>query len=451
MIAPARQAAYRILLQIATTDAHSDELLRARDVDALSPQDRNLATTLVLGTLRWQLALDAQVRDLLARPTAKLSPEAETALRMGAYQLLHLDRVPAHAAIHDSVELVKRGHERGAAGLVNAVLRKIGQSVEHRQHSSVAAVLAHPAWMVERWTRRYGAEASEAICSWDQEPAATVLRFAPNADLAGLETEPGAFLNCARRVLRGDAGRSAAVRAGHARIQDEASQLVAEIAAACSADEVRVAKVLDTCAAPGGKTAVLLERLPQAQVTAMDVSRKRLDAMVLAARADRFATRREGQLHFRVADAAKLDLRPEWDRILCDVPCSGTGTMARNPEIRLRLTEADLRRQQARQVAILRAALAGLAPGGRLIYSTCSLEPEENEDVIARVLPEKAEFSLVSAAGILDDLAASGVLTGEGRERLRSATEGEFLHTIPGMHRCDGFFVAVLQRAQQAS
>ena len=125
MIAPARRVSYRILLQIATSDAHSDDLLRSAEVDRLSAQDRNLTTTLVLGTLRWQLALDARIRELLARPEAKLSPEAATALRMGAYQLLHLDRVPAHAVIHDSVELVKYGDERGAAGMVNAVLRKI--------------------------------------------------------------------------------------------------------------------------------------------------------------------------------------------------------------------------------------------------------------------------------------------------------------------------------------
>lgn len=433
MIAPARQAAYRILLQVATTDAHSDDLLRSPAVDALSPQDRNLTTTLVLGTLRWQLALDAPIRGLLARPDAKLSPEASTALRMGAYQLLHLDRVPPHAVINDSVELIKRGPERSAAGMVNAILRNIARS--GAQKSSPSA--AHPAWMVERWTRHYGPEAAEAICRWDQEPAPITLRAAPNADLPNLETEPGTFLTSARRLLCGDA--AAAVRAGRARIQDEASQLVAEIAAAPIAAEARVAKVLDTCAAPGGKTAILLERLPQAQITAVDVSRKRLDAMqkLLGPLGDRLA--------WEAADAAALNLRPEWNRILCDVPCSGTGTMARNPEIRLRLAETDLQRQQARQIAILRAALAGLAPGGRLIYSTCSLEPEENEDVVAAVLRTVPGFRIVSVAPILDELAASGALTAEGRERLRS--DVDFLRTIPGIHPCDGFFAAILERA----
>lgn len=438
MIAPARRAAYRILLRVSTTDAHSDELLRDRDVDALSAQDRNLATALVLGTLRWQLALDAEIRQRLAQPNAKLRPEVATALRMGAYQLLYLNQIPAHAAIHDSVELVKRGRERGTAGLVNAVLRKIAQGAEREPQESAAAAAAHPAWMAERWTRFYGAEAAAAICRWDQEPAGTTLRMMqPDVDLAGLETEPGAFLSCARRVVRGDAGRSAAVDSGQARIQDEASQLVGEIAAAGPAGGG--SEVLDTCAAPGGKTAILLERLPNAQITAIDVSRRRLDAM------RELMGGTNPQLSFLAADAAKLELRPEWDRILCDVPCSGTGTMARNPEIRLRLTEADLKRQQARQVAILRAGLAGLAPGGRLVYSSCSLEPEENEEVIAMAMRGFSGFCVIPMAKVLDDLAANAVLTMDGRERLRSAAEGDFLRTIPGVQPCDGFFAAVLE------
>jgi 16S rRNA (cytosine967-C5)-methyltransferase len=499
MIAPARLISYQILLQIATSDAHSDELLRSAEVDALSAQDRNLTTTLVLGTLRWQLALDARIRGLLARPGAKLSAEAATALRMGAYQLGYLERVPTHAVIHDSVELVKtaparkrtggsetamvsraRGGDPGAAGMVNAVLRKIaaqgkvenaGPSAPRLRRSAqddtlvmreLAARWAHPEWMVERWARRYGLEAAEAICRWDQEPAGICLRLVePGADLEGIETEPGAFLRAARRLIRGDVGRSAAFREGRIRIQDEASQLVAEVLAGragpgrtggeknrtTAPNEARqetgggALRVLDTCAAPGGKTAILAERLPEAEITAVDVSRKRLDIM-----RKRMPGSIAERVRFEVADAVRLQLKPEWDLILCDVPCSGTGTMARNPEIRLRVTEADLGRQQARQVAILRAGLAGLAPGGRLVYSTCSLELEENEQVVEEVLREASGFGVVPVEGILDRLAESGVVTADGRERLRTATEGGFLRTLPGVHPCDGFFAAVLAR-----
>lgn len=460
MIAAARRISYRILLQIATSDAHSDELLRGAEVDALSAQDRNLATMLVLGTLRWQLSLDARIQALLTKPRARLSAEAATALRMGAYQLLYLERIPAHAAIHDSVELVKSGKERGAARLVNAVLRGVqrtasgGQdcgnpapSEERLGAEELAKRWSHPAWMVERWVRRYGAEAAEAICRADQEAPGTAVRAEPDAAFGDLETEPGAFLSCARRVLRGDAGRNPAVRAGRARIQEEASQLVAEMLAAGDWPSRRTRfapggrqRVLDTCAAPGGKTAVLAERLPGAEITAVDASRKRVDGM------RRMPALASERIRLQVADAAKLELRPEWDRILCDVPCSGTGTLARNPEIKLRLEEADLARQQARQKAILRTGLSGLAQGGRLVYSSCSLEPEENEDVVAAVLREVAGFRVVPAAGVLDELAASGVLTAEGRERLRGATQGEYLRTVPGEDPCDGFFAAVLER-----
>lgn len=446
-IAPARGVAYRLLLQMEATDAHSDDLLRAPEVDALSPQDRHLTTTLVLGTLRWQLALDARIRPLLARPGAKLSPAAATALRMAAYQLLYLERIPAYAAINDSVELVKQSPERGAAGMVNAVLRKIAAQPravppQHpRSAQEIAAAWAHPDWMVARWVRRYGLQAAQAICQGDQEPAGVTIRLAdPEIHPEGIETEPGVFLSIARRIIHGDP--SAAFRARQLRMQDEASQLVAEIAAAAApVAGPAAARVLDTCAAPGGKTAVLLERLPQAQITALDVSRKRLQAAQAALHAESAPN-----LRFQVADATRVQLEPEYGLILCDVPCSGTGTLARNPEIRLHLKEGDLPRQQARQAAILRAGLAGLASGGRLVYSTCSLEPEENEAVVAQVLDAVPGLRIVPVEDLLDWLAGVGMVTAPGRERLRTATERGFLRTLPGIHPCDGFFAAVIER-----
>ncbi len=297
--------------------------------------------------------------------------------------------------------------------------------------------------MVERWVRLYGAEAAEAICRWDQEPASTAVRVDPDAKFDDLETEPGYFLAAARHVVRGDVAKSAAVREGRARIQDEASQLVGEIAAGAVGGAGRV---LDLCAAPGGKTAILAERLPEAKITAVDVSRKRLDAMVLAARAGRIATGGENRLEFLVADAAKMELQPEWDLILCDVPCSGTGTMARNPEIRLR---ANGGRSQAATCTAGGDPADGIARtegGGRLVYSTCSLEPEENEAVVDEVLGSVPGLAVVPVAGILDQLAERGVVMAEGRERLRSATDGSFLRTLPGVHPCDGFFAAVMDR-----
>jgi 16S rRNA (cytosine967-C5)-methyltransferase len=445
MIAPARAAAFHILLKVSTTDGHSDELLRAQEVDALTAQDRALTTTLVMGTLRWQLKLDARIRALLARPDAKLAPAVETALRLGAYQLLYLDRIPAHAAIGESVELAKVAGERFASGMVNAVLRKLVRlprattQGEQGSAAEVADAYAHPQWMVERWVQNYGLEITAAVCHADQEPASTHLRLLyPDAKSSladeGVELEAGEFLTTARRVVSGDVLRSAAFQKGWIRIQDEGSQLVAELGG-------HGRRILDVCAAPGGKTAILVERNPDAEITAYDVSRRRLEAMRRG-----FANGKE-RVRFEVQDATAMELPPEYDLILCDVPCTGTGTIGRNPEIRFRVSEEEIARQQARQVKILSRALEGLAPGGRLMYSTCSLEPEENDAVVKECLERRHEVRLVALYGEVERLEGEGVLHADGAAKLKkSALSGGYLRTLPGIHRCDGFYAALIVR-----
>ena len=238
------------------------------------------------------------------------------------------------------------------------------------------------------------------------------------------------FLTAARRVVRGDVVRSEAFRRGWVRIQDEGSQLVAELAG-------RGANILDTCAAPGGKTAILAERNPGAEVTAMDVSRRRLDAMRRNFQDD--------QIRFLVEDAAEAQFEPRYDFILCDVPCTGTGTIARNPEIRFRIDETEIARQHERQVKILSRALAGLAPGGRLLYSTCSLELEENEAVVAECLGRARGFELRALDEDVARLEREGILHADGARKLReSALRYGFLRTLPGVHECDGFFAAMI-------
>lgn len=437
-IAPARAAAFAILLQVATTDAHSDELLRGRDVDALAVQDRALATTLVLGTLRWQLALDAQIRPLLSRPDAKLAPVVEAALRMGAYQLRYLDRIPAHAAIGESVELTRQAGEKFAAGMVNAVLRKVAKlPADARRGVSLADEFAHPRWMVERWERSYGANATRAICAFDQEPAAVRIRLAhPDAEHAladdGVELAQGEFLTAARRVVKGDVARSYAFRNGWVRIQDEGSQLVAELAGHGD-------MILDVCAAPGGKTAILAERNPNSAITAFDASKRRLDAMK--------RNLADTRIGYVVQDATAMELQAEYDLILCDVPCTGTGTIGRNPEIRFRVDEMEIARQHERQVRILSRALEGLVSGGRLLYSTCSLEPEENDAVIAEVLGQTSKWVMAPLEDEVLRLEREGVLSADGSAWLRaSALRDGCLRTLPGVHPCDGFFAALIVR-----
>ncbi len=438
MIAAARRVAFDLLQRVATSDAHSDELLRTMRVNALSAQDRNLVTTLVLGTLRWQLALDEILVRFLARPDQRLAEPVRAALRLGAFQLLHLDRVPPHAVLNDSVEMVKQSSEPGAAGMVNAVLRKV---MHMPRGAAMDAAAAHPAWMVARWRRHFGADAARAICEYDQQPSPVALRLLDAAvadELAseGVECAPAEWLTGACRVLRGDVARTQAFAEGRVRVQDEGSQLVAELAAAAMPE---AQEVLDACAAPGGKTAVLAERLPQARIRALEISERRREQM------SRNLKAYAGRVECVAGDAAALAPEPAYDLILCDAPCSGTGTMARNPEIRLRVYPEDLARQQARQIAILRGVAGALRPGGRVVYATCSLEPEENEDVV-RAVAAGAGLRVVPMEPLVDRLGADGVLTEPGRGNVRTAVTNETLRTLPGVHPCDGFFAAVLER-----
>jgi len=404
-ITPARLAAFEILKMVGEGKGHSDELLHSARVDALSPEDRNLTTALVMGVLRWQIALDARVRGLLQRPEQRLAEPVAIALRMGAFQLLHLERIPAHAALSESVELCRAAGEPHAAGMVNAVLRKVAGSPRtgvklHESTAAFAERLGHPRWLVERWVAEYGRETALRICEADQKEPTTGAMF----------SESG-----------GDLPQ-----------MDDGSRLVAELAAAAMPGARRV---WDCCAAPGGKTLILARRLGSAEILASDVSVKRLAQT--EARLRRYAYA-EG-VGFVAADAADAKaVEGSFDLILCDVPCSGTGTLAGNPEIRYRLKVEELARQAERQKAILKGALTRLAPGGRLVYSTCSLEPEECERVVEAV----GGVRRVLVDGLLAEL--QGILL-TGVEVGSMGRDGA-LRTLPGVHGCDGFFAVVLER-----
>lgn len=450
-ISPARKAAFHILLAVERGKGHAGDLLRANEVSALAAADRNLATTLVLGVLRWQIWLDAQIRPRLKRPNAKLDAEVLVALRLGAFQLHFLDRIPAHAAIDESVELAKQAGHRFAAGMVNAVLRSAATAWSGILDESVAETKAYPAWLVERWTRMYGAEVMQAICRHGQSQPRTVLRLADPAveeELrgAGIELAPGELLTTVRTVVSGDATATAAFREGRARVQDEGSQLIAELAARVAAKLIRnrekdQGKILDACAAPGGKTLILAERNRQAQIVACESSPKRLAE--LRKRLVVFADRVE----CRLADAAALEEDSAFDLALADVPCSGTGTLGRNPEIRHRLQLQDLPRLAERQRAILGSALRAVRPSGRVVYSTCSLEPEENEQVVHAVLAGDPNLRQISLAPVVDTLDHDGILVPAAADRIeRIFTPEGALRLLPGAVPTDGFFVALIER-----
>jgi 16S rRNA (cytosine967-C5)-methyltransferase len=470
-VSAARKAAFQVLLSVEQGRAHSDDLLRSKTVDALSAPDRHLATALVLGTLRWQIQLDHATRAFLTRPNAKLDAEILIALRMGAFQILHMDRIPARAAIDESVGLAKQAGHRYASGMVNAVLRKLAASTALYQGTTsvvpktpanlawtlapevlssgspaadLALAFAHPAWLVERWVSFYGVEATRAICAHGQQQPSTTIRLVDSnaeAELrqAGVKLEPGSLLTAARTVVSGDVTATAAFLEGRIRLQDEGSQLVAELAAISIQQKPQ--KIVDSCAAPGGKTLILAERNPQASIVACEQSEPRLEA--LRHRLAHLA----GRIECRLADASALSADANFDLALVDVPCSGTGTLGRNPEIRHRLRPEDLSRQAERQRAILASVLKAVRPGGSVVYSTCSLEPEENEQVVAAVLADTKNAHAVSLAARITALGEQGILVPDAAEKLRNCLTAEgALRLLPGIFPTDGFFIALIER-----
>jgi 16S rRNA (cytosine967-C5)-methyltransferase len=474
-ISPARKAAFQILMAVERGHSHSDDLLRGKAVNALSAADRNLATALVLGVLRWQIRLDHQLQALLKRPNAKLDAEICIALRLGAFQMLHMDRIPARAAIDESVELAKQAGHRFASGMVNAVLRKLGGTFFNFSEESAAELAlaqAHPEWMVERWAGFYGMEAARAICRHGQSQPLLTVRLSASAPVeharpieargfppfpqedaermghpdlereladADIVLERGELLTAARTVLSGDITATAAFQEGRARLQDEGSQLVAELASTVLVQKVK--SIVDACAAPGGKTMILAERNPEAHIVACESSEPRWEQLRkrLAAYADR--------VECRLGDASAMEEASASDLVLADVPCSGTGTLGRNPEIRHRLRPEDLARHAERQRGLLRAALRVVRPGGRVVYSTCSLEPEENQQVVAAVLAESPGARLLPLAAGIESLLKEGIVAPAGAEKLlASITPEGFLRLLPGAFHTDGFFIATMER-----
>ena len=444
-VSSARAAAFDILMRVAARGAYASELLHSEKFRNLSHADHSLATQITMGVLRWQSSLDNSLAALSSQKLDRLDPEVLIALRMGLFQMRFLQRVPTRASIFESVELVKRARKRSAASFVNALLRKAialpiaPLSDKSDDAAALAAANAHPLWLWQRWMAHYGAERARAICSYDQEIPATALYLHPQepnergmeTELArsGVTLEPGALLTRARRVAAGDITRTAAFKAGRVAIQDEASQLVAMLLGSGK-------RILDCCAAPGGKVRLIADHNPESQIIAVDLHPHRAGLL------RRLGTREN--ISVVAADARRLPFDARFDRILADVPCSGTGTLAHNPEIKWRLQREDIDDLASRQISILKSALAQLEPGGRVVYSTCSLEPEENEAVVEQALTDFANVRLVSCREELDRLRNDGELAWQNTNSLVS---GKFLRTIPGVHPCEGFFAAIIEKS----
>jgi len=454
-VAPARRTAYEVLRRVEAEGAYAGELLHARLLDDIKPRDAALATELTFGVLRQRRLLDFILEPLLKKPVERLDLPVALALRLGLYQLRFLRGVPARAAVNESVEMVKAARKGSAGALVNAVLRRAAEQARQPIERMVPARLpraerlgilhSHPTWMAEQWLARFGEEGAIALMQANNRaPRLSCIVNDPArrdevlAELtaAGLRIEPGRLLRNAFAVSGGSVARTEAYRSGRISIQDEASQAVPLLL-----DTQPGERVLDLCAAPGGKTATLARAVGgEGFVVAADRHAHRLRAM-----REQFERLKLARVDAVELDAQKpLPFCAHFDRILVDAPCSGTGTLARHPEIRWRLRPEQLGELHSLQVALLTNAIAQLAPAGRLVYSTCSLEPEENEEVAAEVLrttPGAHQLSASEAASAI----APHLVPDPKTSRLFDAS-GNF-RTWPPDCATDGFFATLLTKA----
>lgn len=400
-VSPARRAAFDILRGVA--DGAFSSVRLAAEEPKLKPVDRALTHELVLGVLRWQLWLDKLVEHFSKRSGESLDLPVRIALRLALYQLRFLTRIPASAAVNESVNLVRVAKVSSAAAFVNAVLRRAIREADYDPASEVdepnaklAIETSHPAWLIDRWIQSFGRAEAESFARSNNEIPPTAFRVvhtrANEDDILQQLTSAGASVE--RSPIANDAFRISGAPAllrdlstnGQIYLQDEASQLVPQLLDAHPGE-----RVLDLCAAPGGKTTLLADRADdKAFVIAGDRSATRLTTITTTA-----ALHRLKNIKPMLLDAGdKLPFAPQsFDRILVDAPCSGTGTLRRNPEIRWRLTPDDIPTLATSQKQFLDNAAEVLKPGGRLVYSTCSVELEENEQVIEHFLSTHRHFT----------------------------------------------------------
>ena len=445
MIAPARTAAFAVLRAVTSGAADLPAALARGRSGLHDERDRALAGEIATGTLRWQAAFDHVIAAFANRPIARLDPEILDILRLTIFQLLHLDRVPASAAVDDAVNLAKRAGKKSAAPLVNAILRRVSRergrlplpprdpTTREAALDYLSVTLSHPRWLVARWLGRYGFDAAEAWCRFDNSPAPLTLRANPlrssRAQVAddllthGIRTRPARFAPDGLVVETGNPLLTPLTLTGAFVVQDEASQLVALMT------EVRPGeRVLDACASPGGKTTAMAAGMEDTGlIVAADVRARRTALL-----AD--TVRRSGAKNVRIvrADASQpAPFSTRFDCVLVDAPCSGLGTLRRDPDIKWKRTEAELARNAELQVRLLHALSASVRDGGRLVYATCSSEPDENDRVVALFLDEHREFSVRIPPGLPDTVRPL-------------IDEHGYLRTLPHRDGLEAFYAASL-------
>ena len=443
----ARLAAVRVLMALdAGRTTLTAEIERERP-DLSDRRDRALFLELAAGVTRWQAALDARIAAHSARPVSDLEPEVRAVLRTAAYQLHHLERIPEHALVHESVEIVRALRRARATGFVNAVLRSMvrgrGQpsplpprpadpSDTEAALDYLAITLSHPRWLVSRWLQRVGFDACESWCLFNNtSPEVTVRAISRSENIGsllereGVTAVPSRYVRGALKLPPGSLGKVSTLTRGKLLIQDEGSQLVAVLAGGRPGE-----LVLDTCASPGGKTLTLLDAVePGGTVIAGDLRPARVALL-------RSTLERAGRhAHVLTLDAGQpLPFVSGFDRVLLDAPCSGLGTLRRDPDIKWHRRPQDLPALAAAQLTMLEHAAAVVRPGGAIVYATCSSEPEENDAVIDQFLARATEYHLarLDPGQSLPD--AATMIDARG-----------MLHSTPAQG-LDAFFAALLIR-----
>ncbi len=448
MTAPARTAAYHALRAIDLERADLPTALARTRQYLPDERDKALAAEIVAGTVRWQRALDHVIVHFARRGLSTIDPEVVFILRLSLYQILHLDRVPASAVVDDAVDLTRGARKRSATGFVNAVLRntvrqrsRLPLPARPEQDANRDAALAylgithsHPEWLVARWLDRYGFEATERWVQFNNDTPQLTLRanrlrstregVAAALAVDDIEAEPARHAPDGLIVTAGNPLRRP--HNGAFFVQDEASQLVSLVVDAQPGE-----RTLDLCASPGGKTTAMAADMNDTGViVACDVRPRRMSLL-------QETVRLSGAAHVRLAHVAPDGLLPfgaVFDRVLVDAPCSGLGTIRRDPDIRWRRGEADLPGLASAQVSLLSRAAEAVKTGGRLVYATCSSEPEENEEVVGAFLAAHPEFALIDLRTAGTRLPASLV---DARGMMR---------TVPFEHALEAFFAAALRR-----
>jgi 16S rRNA (cytosine967-C5)-methyltransferase len=436
----------RTLQSLAPVDSYLDSALARFD-----ERDQGLLSELVMGSLRWLRRLDQILADASHRRFDQIEPALHSPLRVAAYQLLFLDRVPPHAAVHEAVEQAHQLTHRGGASFVNGVLRRIARDPqlsswpvrEPDPIRRLALEMSHPDFLVERWWARFGRRATaELLAANNRAKPMQLLAFRDRGGrelLAetlideGIEVEPAALSALGLTVRRGNPLVSPAFHRGDFYVQDEASQAAALVPPPRPGETV-----LDAAAAPGGKSFSLLAREPKVAPILADVALGRVELL-------RKNLRRLGRrFPIVAADAAAPPFAAVaagargrgFDRVVLDLPCSGTGTLRRHPELKWRISQGEIGRLSQQALRLLAGAAQLVRPGGLLVSITCSLEAEENEEVAASFVAGHRDFEPLSLAGLLDPPLAGGIV-GPGSWRVLTGDDH------------DGFSVSVLAKARR--